>query len=287
MTCEHQEAIKHPLKGWLTRDVAKRCLVASVLAIPGLLNAKRGTSIDMVLSSAVVGCVVMVLVSIPLAILASGADLARISPRLGTPRMYAVLAIPIVFSGAGFALAVYHGLLLSPVNLAGMIMVTILAIYSFKLTYKAMAAQLEAPWLICADAILVTGGLFYGTFAGMNVGVTGFPSLLVAGICAVACLVFARGRIVRFPYTDGPFDRHGIEWFVVMAASIALMLVASLVASNLVPMAYPALATIICSAGAMVVHAGKARWPGSRLACKWLISAALVCAAIAILVGSI
>nr|MDO8087375.1 hypothetical protein [Candidatus Sigynarchaeum springense] len=287
MGIERQETTQHSIKVVLTHSVAKRCLIASLLAIPGLLHAKHATSIDMVLSSAVAGCVVMVLVSIPLAYLASGSDLAVLSSRLGKSRRNAILAFPFIFSGTGIAIAVYHGLFISPVNLAGLTLLILMTTYSIKLTSRATMAPVIASDLIAIDVIMITGGLFYGTIAGTIVGVTGFPSLLVIGTGAIACLVIARGMVVRLHHENALFQGHGIAWLVLISASISLMLVALLVVLEPLPMIYPALASAGCSGGALLVFARKMKGPVSQRMIRKLISSALICSVISVLIGSI
>ncbi|MEX2684550.1 MAG: hypothetical protein Q6373_023470 [Candidatus Sigynarchaeota archaeon] len=285
MASEPQEAAnQHPLKGMWTRSVVKRCLVAGVLVIPGLLAGTRGTtSIDSALSSAVVGCVVMAVASYPLALLASGFNVAGLASRLGQSRRYAILAVPLVFSGTGFVLAVYHGLLLSPVNLRGLMLVIIMATCSITFTSKAIAAPLTASWSNTIDDIIIIGGHGYGIlFSDVQ-----HLWMLIMGALAATCLVHARGTVARVHHDDVPFQCHGIAWPVLMAISISLMLVTSMVAPELVPMIYPALASIVCTGGAMIVFVGKGIRPVSQRTIRRLISSALVCLLLSLLTSSI
>ncbi len=265
----------------LNRSVIKRCVMAGVLVVPGAFFANRGTSIGLAFSSAIFGCVVMVIASLPLVLLTSSASYTKMISREEKAPIWQYPAIPAVISATGVAIGIVHGTILAPPSFVHLAVLVPLAAIAIWLTMEATKAPLPAAKLICIDAITMPSGLLYGAIAGA----TGFPVMLVAGGCAIACLLIARGMIVRLENPVGKPGRSRITWYVVLSASVVLMLVALLVVPATVPMVYPALASCGFAGSTMILASKRKLDTGSRAMGRRLISIALFCAVLAIFAG--
>jgi hypothetical protein len=265
----------------LNRSVAKRCVMAGLLVIPGALFAKHGTSIGLTLTSEILGCAVMVIASLPLALLTSSSIFTEMISWEKRMPTWQRLAFPVAFTGSGIVLGIVHGFSLVPASFAPLSVLIPLAALAIVLTREATKAPLPVEMLIGIDTIAMPSGLLYGAIAGAAT----FPTMLVAGACSIACLLIARGMVVRLENHVEKSERCKIVWYVVLSASVVLMLVASLVAPATVPMVYPALASCGFAGSAIILSSIKGLGTRSQAIKRMLVSFALFCAVLAIFAG--
>jgi hypothetical protein len=267
----------------LNRAVIQRCVIAGVLTLPGAIFDKHETSNAMTLSSAIIGCVVMLLASLPLVLLTSNVKFVKTVLRPMQIPIWTRLLIPATLSGSAVMIGVIHGFMLAPASFFHLVMLIPLIAFTIIISCQAMEAPLPVTMLIGIDTIAMSSGLLYGAITGS----TPFPAMLVAGAGAVACLFMARGMIARLEHSVITSERNRPAWIAALILSNVLMLVASSFAPAIVPMIYPALASCGFASTALVLSMNQGKDTRSRALVKRLISFALFCAVLAVLAGSV
>lgn len=226
---------------FVNRAVVQRCVIAAVLAIPGMIYAKDASSVSQVLASVVIGCMAMVVVAMPLAFLAASTRFGELCSRKSKARFHPALMAVITMSSAGVALGVLHGMALALPGFAHLLLAIGIWLIVAWLVKRRVSSTVPPATRSSIDAFALASGVLYGAIAGA----TSVPFPIIAGAIAIGSSMLARGSLA-----NGLIDKPGRDesrGSTLLVISACAALVSLMMAPAVVPMVYPAIASAGCS----------------------------------------